>query len=79
MARRRSSCGTLKQVQDRFKRALREAVRLAAQGREYQAGNLLKQAHGQMYWCARQEGYADVAHWQAGKRRKRRRGLRRAA
>ncbi len=69
---RKSSCGTLKQVRTRFERAVLEAVKLASQGRSSQAGKLLQRAHGDMYWCVRREGYADVAHWQKGKRRKRR-------
>jgi hypothetical protein len=69
---RRSSCGTLKQVNAEFKRAVREAVRLAGRGEKWRAEQMLTQAHGKVYWCARHEGYADVRDWQSKRRRRRR-------
>jgi hypothetical protein len=68
----KSACGTLKKVRADFKRAVREAVRLSNRGLTGAAENTIKRAHAKVYWCARQEGYANVSHWQARYRRRRR-------
>jgi hypothetical protein len=61
-----SACGTIEEATAKFEQAVQEAMRLEASGAwgaSRKAREKIKNAHNEMYWCARREGYADVAHW----------------